>query len=95
MHADAPARAALMNAMHVTSWLGCLYCYMTQVAVTAHKMAFMGYCSAVRIVRGALKGQWKQMVSLRCSCCSATLLFVDENTLQTSESLFRLLTMQH
>ncbi|KAF5826354.1 hypothetical protein DUNSADRAFT_3456 [Dunaliella salina] len=72
-HADAPARTALMNAMHVTSWLGCLYCYMTQVAVTAHKMAFMGYCNAEQIARGALKGQWKQMV-------------VDDATLKVSSS---------
>jgi len=61
-HADAPARAALMNSLPLTSYLGCLYCMMSQICVSAGRRLFMGYASAVTIARGRLQGQRKQMV---------------------------------
>mmetsp|Transcript_14420 Transcript_14420/g.39068 ORF Transcript_14420/g.39068 Transcript_14420/m.39068 type:complete len:684 (+) Transcript_14420:662-2713(+) len=61
-HADGPARVALMNAMGLTAFLGCLCCKMTQICATAKRKFFMGYATAVQITRGMLKGQQKQMV---------------------------------
>ena len=74
-HADAPARVALMNAMAVTSYLGCLYCKMTQTFVSATRRLFMGYASAVQITRGLLKGQHRQMVCNRCPVGTLNWLF--------------------
>lgn len=63
-HADAPARAALMKALAVTAYLGCLWCYMTQVPIgDSGKHTYMGYSEPVQIVRGKLAGQHRQMVS--------------------------------
>lgn len=80
-HADAPARVALMNAMAVTSYLGCLYCKMTQVSLSVSRRVFMGYASAVQICRGLLRGQWKQMVGSAHICTFArkmSMLFTSE-----------------
>jgi len=63
-HADAPARAALMNALAVTAYLGCLWCCMSQVPIgSGNTKYFMGYSEPVQIVRGKMAGQHRQMVS--------------------------------
>jgi len=61
IHADAPARAELLNCMGIGSYLGCFYCWFSQILVNA-KLRFMGYSSPVQICRGFLNGQHKQMV---------------------------------
>jgi hypothetical protein len=60
--ADAPARAALMNTFSHASYLGCQYCFLTQVSLSKHRRVFMGYSKPSEVTRGPLSGQLKQMV---------------------------------
>jgi hypothetical protein len=51
-----------MDAVSYTSFLGCLYCHLTQVVIDRSNKVYMGYLNAVEITRGFLKGHHKQMV---------------------------------
>jgi len=61
-HADAPARAKLLNTLSHTAILGCSYCHMTQTEIKGNVKKFMGYSAPSTITRGLLEGKDMQMV---------------------------------
>jgi hypothetical protein len=61
IHADGIARQKLMNALGMTAYLGCMWCWMTGISIARKGVRLLGYSFKVLISRGRRHGQQLQM----------------------------------